>query len=203
MNAVYQRKLQIVVLAAGFSSRLGQPKALARVHGMGLLRRTLTTVSRLRAARVIAVVPPNAPAYRLEGRGMKITWVANSQRAQGLSSSVRLGIAKARFAAAILLLPADLPNLKSSELQRLVRRWQSSPRRLIARHAERCAATPVVLPRWLYSRALTTVGDVGLREMIEQLPPERRVLVELPSAAMDIDTPSALREARRRRPARP
>lgn len=203
MNGFFSRRLQVIVLAAGYSSRMGGPKLLARVRGMSLLRRTLTAASDLGAARVIAVVPPNAAHYRLEGRGMKVLWVANSRRAQGLSSSVRLGIAKARFAPALLLLPADLPNIKSSELRRLVRRWQASPRRLIARQAGRSGAAPVVLPRWLYPRALRISGDVGLREMIEQLPAERRALVQMPSAVMDIDTPDNLNEARRRMHARP
>jgi molybdenum cofactor cytidylyltransferase len=203
MNGFLSRKLQVIVLAAGYSSRMGRPKPLARVHGLSLLRRTLSAASDLGAARVIAVVPPNAARYRLEGRGLKVTWLANSRRLHGLSSSVRLGIAKARFAPAVLLLPSDLPDIKSSELRRLVRRWQASPRQLIARCVGSSGATPVVLPRWLYPRALKISGDVGLREMIDQLPPGRRALLPMPSALRDIDTPDDLSAARRRMRARP
>jgi molybdenum cofactor cytidylyltransferase len=191
-------RLQIVVLAAGFSSRLGQPKALARVHGASLLGRALQTAQGLGAAALIAVIPPNAAQYRIMARGMKVLWAANPRRAEGLSSSVRRGILAARYASAILLIPADLVNLKHRDLARLVRRWQSAPRRVIARRAGRGGAIPVILPRWLYPRALKVVGDIGLRELIEQLAPEQRVLVELGSAAQDVDTPQALNEVRRR-----
>jgi molybdenum cofactor cytidylyltransferase len=198
MNAAHLRKLQIVVLAAGFSSRFGRPKPLARVCGVSLLRRTLCVARGVRAARIIVVVPRNAARYRVEARGMKVRWAVNSRRAQGLSSSVRRGIAAARYASAVLLMPSDLIHLKSREFLQLVRRWQSAPRRLIARRLDFSGAAPLILPRWLYSRASSLAGDVGLRELIRQLPADSRILVEMPSAAWDVDTPQDLREARSR-----
>jgi molybdenum cofactor cytidylyltransferase len=198
MIAAHARKLQIIVLAAGFSSRLGRPKPLARVHGVSLLRRTLKVVSSFGADRIVVVVPRNAMRYRIEARGMKVRWAVNAERAQGLSSSVRRGIAAARYAPAILLLPADLIDLTGRDLFRLVRRWHSAPRRLIARRINLSGATPVILPRWLYARASTLAGDVGLREFVGQLPADNRVLVDLHSAGWDVDTPQDLRDARRR-----
>jgi molybdenum cofactor cytidylyltransferase len=198
MIAAHPLKLQIVVLAAGFSSRLGEPKALARVHGVSLLRRTLKVASSFFADRIVVIVPRNAARYRIEARGVKVRWVENAQRTQGLSSSVRRGIAAACYASAIMLLPADLSRLKNRDLFKLVQRWQSAPRRLTARKIDRSGGAPVILPRWLYPRASSLAGDVGLRELIGQLSAESRVLVELPSAAWDVDTPQDLRRARRR-----
>jgi len=198
MNTAYPRRLQVVVLAAGFSGRFGRPKALARLHGVSLLRRTLKLASSLGTERINVVVPRNAARYRVEAGGIKVRWAVNSRRAQGLSSSVRVGVAAARYSAAVLLMPADLIQLKSRELRRLVRCWQSAPRRLIARRIDLAGATPLILPRWLYPRVLTLTGDVGLRELVGQLPAESRVLVEMPSAAQDVDTPQDLRNARRR-----
>jgi molybdenum cofactor cytidylyltransferase len=198
MIAAHPRKLQIVVLAAGFSSRLGQPKALARVRGVSLLRRTLKVASSFSADRIIVVVPRYVARYRIEARGVKVRWAVNAQRGLGLSSSVRRGIAAARYSPAILLLPADLVHLAGRDLFRLMRRWHSAPRRLIARRIDLSGATPVILPRWLYARASTLTGDVGLRQLIGQLPVDSRILVDLPSAIWDVDTPQDLRNARRR-----
>jgi molybdenum cofactor cytidylyltransferase len=198
MIAAHARKLQIIVLAAGFSSRLGRPKPLARVHGISLLRRTLKVASTFGADRIIVVTPRNAGRHRIEARGVNVRWAVNAQRTQGLSSSVRRGIAAARYASAILLLPADLVHLTTRDLFKLVLRWHSAPRRLIARRINLSGATPVIVPRWLYARASAVAGDVGLREFIGRLPANSRVLVDLPSASWDVDTPQDLREARRR-----
>jgi molybdenum cofactor cytidylyltransferase len=197
MNVTPLLRLQIIVLAAGFSSRLGRPKALARVHGVSLLRSACDLAATLECAKIIVVVPRNSARYRAQARGIDVTFVTNSRRHQGLSSSVRRGIAAARYAPAVLLLPVDLGNLKSRELLCLIRRWRAARRGVIARRIGRMGATPLVLPRRLYPRALRISGDVGLRDLIMQLPTDSRVLVDMPSAASDIDTPQDLKAARR------
>jgi molybdenum cofactor cytidylyltransferase len=198
MNGNPSPGLRVVVLAAGLSSRLGKPKALVRVHGVSLLRRTLNLAATLKATGIIVVLPRNAARHRAEMRGSKVRIVVNLERARGLSNSVRLGIRASRYARALLFLPVDLNNLKQRELARLIARWRAAPRRVVARRIGRRGATPLLLPHRLFARALLIAGDVGLRELTSQLPDEARVLVEMPSAAADIDTPQDLKEARQR-----
>ena len=210
MNAHSRPRLQILILAAGFSSRLGHPKALARVRSVSLLRRTLILAMRLAPAKIIIVLPRRAVRYRLEARRFKVIFAANTRRADGLSSSVRRGIAQARYSPALLLLPVDLAAVRQADLSRLISRWHAAKRRVVARlirrhegeaEGERAprGGVPLILPRRLYSRALAVTGDIGLRELINGLPAAERVLVDLPSAALDVDTPQDLRVARRRR----
>jgi molybdenum cofactor cytidylyltransferase len=208
MNAVTLPRLQIVILAAGFSSRLGRPKALVRVRGISLLRRTLTLAAQFAPARIIVVLPRRSASHRFEARRLKVVFAPNRRRADGLSSSVRLGIAQARYSPALLLLPVDLAMLQSRDVGRLISRWRSVRRCVIARRIEpqgRASSVetprggvPLILPRWLYARALAVTGDVGLREWVAALPSQQRVLLHLPSAALDVDTPQDLRAARRR-----
>jgi molybdenum cofactor cytidylyltransferase len=199
MNPNPSRSLNIVVLAAGFSTRLGRSKALAQVRGISLLLRTLQLTAAQNSGRTTVVTPPHAARFRLAARGMVVAFAVNSRRAEGLSSSVRCGIRSARHSAAILLLPVDLVNLNPRELGRLIRRWRGLPRRLVARRVGVTGGTPLILPRWLYARALRIGGDVGLRDMLCELPSESRVLIDMPSATMDVDTPRDLEAARRLR----
>ncbi len=189
---------QIVILAAGFSSRLGSPKALARIHGTSLLRRTLQRAAGLTPGRIMVIVPKNAWRHRWEARGLPAAFVTNRQRASGLSSSVRRAIAGARYSTALLLLPVDLAALRRRDLARLLSRWRSARRRVTAARMGDRAGIPLVLPHWLYARALAVSGDRGLGALVNDLPAHQRVLLELPSAVSDVDTPSDLQEARRR-----
>ena len=207
MNRTPQPRLRIVVLAAGFSSRLGRPKALARVRGQSLLNRTLQLACHLDAGSITAVIPAGASRYRMEAAGVRsgcarpggeIEWAINRRRSEGLSSSVRRGIVAARNESGVLLLPVDLAHLKRPELQRLIRCWRSAPRRVVARKLGDSAAIPLILPKWLFAKAMAITGDVGLRGLIAELPAELRSLVAVPSAAADVDTREALAEARRR-----
>jgi molybdenum cofactor cytidylyltransferase len=209
MNAITLPGPQIVILAAGFSSRLGRPKALARVRASSLLRKALTLASRFTPAKIIVVLPHRAVRYRIEARGLNVIFAANRRRADGLSSSVRRGIAAGRYSAALLLLPVDMAGLQQRDLARLVSRWRAARRCVVARRmvqpeGSRHGGTlhggvPLILPRWLYPRALEVRGDVGLREMVSELPPSQRVLLHLPSAALDVDTVQDLHAARRHR----
>ena len=101
-----------------------------------------------------------------------------------------------------MLLPVDLAHLRRRDLERLIARWSGARRRVIATTLRRPRRRPLIVPRWLYSRALRIRGDRGLQELIGALPPDQLVLVNLPGATRDIDTPQELERARRRAPAR-
>lgn len=129
---------------------------------------------------------------------MRVNWAENARRAAGLSSSVRLGIVAARHSAGILIMPADMANLEYRDLERLAHRWLGAPRCVVARRIGLCGATPLILPRWLYASAVRIRGDAGLRDFIGQLPADQRLLIDLPSAAADVDTRYDLINVRRR-----
>jgi molybdenum cofactor cytidylyltransferase len=198
-------RLQIIVLAAGFSARLGKPKALARVHGSSLLDRTLGVLAPFAtSSKIIVVIPPGANRYRIGPYANATAFVANPQRAGGLSSSVRCGIAQARYSAAALLLPVDLVQLERRDIARLISRWRGARRSVVARRVRGQAGTPLILPRSLYPLALQLTGDQGLRELVRRLPKNQVMLADLPSAEADVDTARDLDRARRHiRPTRP
>jgi CTP:molybdopterin cytidylyltransferase MocA len=92
----------------------------------------------------------------------------------------------------------DLAELKAADLERLISRWSGSRRRVVARRVGERAAVPLILPRALYPRVREIAGDVGLRNLLAELPANRRTLIDLPSAERDVDTPQELGDARRR-----
>lgn len=203
MKARASPLLSIVVLAAGFSSRLGRPKALARIRGTTLLRRTLAALAPFAASPIIVVAPPASARYRIGLPHTSVRFVANRRRAAGLSSSVQLGLRRARWTAAVLLVPVDLVELTRSDLRRLITRWRAMRRHLVARRLGAAAATPMILPSWLRGYAATLRGDEGLRAVARRVPPDLLTLVSMRSAAADVDTPLDLARARRRRLAAP
>ena len=202
MNSYAAPKLCIIVLAAGFSARLGRPKALARVRGVSLVRRTLLAIPARRGIEVFLVTPPRAVRLRAELTGQRVSVIENRRRADGLSSSIRRGLRAARAGCAALLLPVDLAHLERGDLQRMIGCWQASRRRLVARRMGSSAGTPLVLPRRMFGLADELRGDAGLKERIGRLPRRDCALIDMPSAEFDVDTPQDLRRARARaRPA--
>ena len=111
---------------------------------------------------------------------------------------MKCGLLRARYSAAILFLPVDLAGLDTRELGRAIARWRSSRRAVVARRVGTRAGSPLILPRRLYPRARQIGGDLGLRDLVNDLPRDELTLIDMPSAALDVDTRADLRRARRR-----
>src|SRR5271155_3653345 len=191
-------RLQIVVLAAGLSSRMGRSKAFAKIHGMSLILRTIKLLAPFAANKIIVVTGPRAQRMRIELRGRSILFVANPARALGLATSVIRGVRASRFSGAALMLPMDLAELDPRDLKLLISRWRGARRRVVARRVDERAAVPLVLPRALYPRVREITGDMGLRNLLAKLSANSLALVDLPSAERDVDTPQELSAARRK-----
>ncbi len=192
-------RLNVVILAAGFSTRLGRPKRMAKVHGRTLLARILATVAPFGGGQrsVAVITPPRAARQTHAAPPGTATFIANPARASGLSSSVRLGLRHARYCAGVLLIPVDLIDISGRDIARLVRRWRGARRRVVAAGVEGLAAPPMIVPHWLFEQARGLTGDQGLRTVVRGLPAEWLIMLTMPSAAADIDTPSDLSRARR------
>jgi molybdenum cofactor cytidylyltransferase len=189
--------LRIVVLAAGLSSRLGESKALVRIHGMSLLKRTVRLLDGMSRFPILVVAPPNAARYRVEIANRPARMLGNRARTAGLASSIHRGLKACQYSSAVLLLPVDLVNLNRRDTRRLIRRWLGHRRRVVACDIGAIPGSPLVLPKWRYPLKAEVAGDRGFRDALRHLDHGAVSLVAMPSAAIDVDTAGDLRDARR------
>lgn len=187
-----------IVLAAGRSSRMGGPnKLLARFDGVPLVRRTAETVRCSTVAGITVVTGHQAEEIGAALAGLSVETAHNPDYADGLSTSVRVGLSRVpQEAAGILVMLADMPRIGSGDIDRLVSAFVAGGCERIVRatHAGK-RGNPVILPRRLFGAVATLEGDTGARAIVESAG-EQVVDVELGAAAsLDVDTPEALREA--------
>jgi CTP:molybdopterin cytidylyltransferase MocA len=197
MKSLSPRELRVVILASGFSTRLGAPKALARIHGRTLLERLSRTLAPLSRRPVAIVVPPRSATRRAALR-LGLICLDNPHRGRGLSSAVRLALRHAAQSSGVLLLPVDLTELRRESLARMLSRWRGQRRKVVARRLGSRGVIPLILPRHLFHAANTMHGDSGLRDWMSTLKSDQVVLIDVHGAESDIDTPSDLTRARRR-----
>src|SRR3954447_17444272 len=79
----------ILVLAAGGSSRMGQPKQLLTYGGKSLVRRAAETAVAVGEGPVVVVVGAAGEEVGAEMRDLPVTLVENDRWATGIGSSIR------------------------------------------------------------------------------------------------------------------
>jgi CTP:molybdopterin cytidylyltransferase MocA len=187
-----------VLLAAGGSQRLGRPKQLVRHRTRPLLLHALEAAhTALPDSPLVVVLGAHALRLRLVARrATRGAIVAqNSRWADGLASSLQAGLAATpRGTRAILVLLADQPQVGAKALRRLLAAWRRRPGVAAAAAYLGRAGVPAILPRrnWPALRALR--GDSGARALLRDN--AALTLVDMPEAALDIDTPADLRRLR-------
>lgn len=185
-----------IVLAAGQSRRMGRRnKLLAEVDGRPMVARTVAAVLASRASGVTVVLGHQAEKVRAALTGFDVKFVDNPEYAEGLSTSLRRGLAAlpAETEGALICL-GDMPRIPSEEIDRLIASFDPAAGRAICVPTHRGKrGNPVLLGQRFFAEIQEISGDVGARQLIGAYP-ELVHEVEMDSDAVliDIDTPEAL-----------
>lgn len=198
-RAAARHDLACVLLAAGSSRRLGSPKQLVRFKARPLLAHALTAPhAALPSAPVVIVLGAHALRLRaLVRRAAAGAHVAyNARWADGMAGSLATGLRAVPAAtAAVLVTLVDQPHVDARALRRLVAAWRRRPGLAAAARYSGRSGVPAVLPRALWRAVRTLEGDAGARALLQG---PRVTLVEMPEAALDIDTAADIERFARR-----
>ena len=154
-----------IILAAGESQRMGEPKALLDWGGRPLLQHQIDELLAAGCTTVVVVLGAEADEIRAQihcDGGCKI--VLNADYAQGRASSVRRGAETApNGAAALVMTSVDQP-LRASTVRRLVEALRESGAAIVVPRYERSNGHPVVFDgRLLGELRGVTEADKGMR----------------------------------------
>ena len=189
-------RIAALVLAAGRSTRMGVAnKLLVEVDGAPMVRRVVDAALASRARPVVVVTGNEQGKVQAALRGCRVTFVHNPAFAEGMSTSLKQGLAALPGDAegAIVCL-GDMPLVNAAMLDRLVAAFDPLEGREI------CVPTwngkrgnPVLWAHRFFSEMAELAGDVGAKHLIGE---HADMVVEVPmpddAVLTDIDTPEAL-----------
>jgi len=186
-----------VVLAAGASQRMGQPKQLLPWGDdeRPMLRHVVQVALAAPVDEVIVVLGYAAEHIAPTLDGLPVRTVVNSAWADGLSTSVRAGLdAVSPAIQAVLFVLADQPRLTTEVMDAFVARFRRTRASIVAPAVGGRRGAPALFARSLFDELRAVQGDQGGRDLIARRP-ELVAAVELPDAALltDIDTPDDYR----------
>jgi molybdenum cofactor cytidylyltransferase len=185
-----------LVLAAGRSTRMGGPnKLLEEINGRPLARIVTEQVLASRARPVTVVTGHQRERVERALAGLPVTFAHNPDYAEGLSTSLKAGIAAVSAGAdgAVVCL-GDMPQVSAALIDRLIAAFDPERGALIVVPTiAGKRGNPVVWARRFFPDLMTIEGDVGARHLIGSYPEAVvEVPVEDPAALTDVDTPEAL-----------
>ena len=183
----------IVLLAAGSSSRLGGPKQLLMYKEHTLLQHSIQIALASLANRVIVVLGANAGiiATGIAKEDDRLTCITNDQWQEGLASSIRCGLqyllSQKPAPQNVLFMVCDQPYINTVLLNKLITLQRQTGHSIVASKYAKTAGIPAIFSRDLFPELLQLTGDKGARKLIEQQK-EAVATVAFPLGTIDIDT---------------
>jgi len=186
-----------VILAAGESSRYGEPKQLLDWKGEPFIRVVAKRAIEAGLSPVIVVTGANAERVESALMGLNVKIVRNNDWASGQASSIRTGILSLTpaplplgegYSGTCIFLLVDQPQITTSILQALTEKHAEGLYPIVAPMVMDRRANPVLFDRRTFKDLLTLEGDTGGRTIfhkhkVEYLPwHDDRLL-------LDVDTP--------------
>jgi molybdenum cofactor cytidylyltransferase len=180
-----------IVLAAGASTRLGQPKQLLEINGESLLHRTIRLAEEAGCAPIFVVLGFEAERMQRETADLDVRVVLNPEWQSGMGTSLRSGMEslmkESQLPQRVVLLLSDQPMLSSEILFSLVKKSAETDSLIVASCYTGRLGVPAVFRKELYPNLQKVEGDKGAREVI-QVYRDRTASIDFPEGAIDIDT---------------
>jgi molybdenum cofactor cytidylyltransferase len=182
-----------IILAAGASTRMGEPKQLLKLDGSTLIRRVADAALASKCASVVVVLGANSLRIAPEVESLPVIVVHNEQWSEGMGTSVRVGLEALKTSdseqvlEAAVLMPCDQPHLGAEVLNRLIDAHRSSGKPIVVSGYEGTWGVPMLFARSLWPEILALSGNRGAQSIalrhakkVECLP--------FPLGALDLDT---------------
>jgi molybdenum cofactor cytidylyltransferase len=189
-------KLAAIVLAAGYSSRMGRFKPLLPLYGSPVI------VHGLAAFREAGVEPTVVLGHRGDEirpllASMGVRWVSNPEFDSGMYSSVVTGIRSLdRAVTACFVLPADMPAVRASTIARLGQAHRRTGASVLYPTFRGERGHPPLISSRLFPATTSGDGAGGLQRVLAAHEGQaREVAVRDEGVLLDLDTPEDYRRA--------
>ncbi|MEO7412658.1 MAG: nucleotidyltransferase family protein [Opitutaceae bacterium] len=182
-----------VILAAGASTRMGQPKQLLPFEGQPLVVRAAEAALASSAWPVVVVLGANASAIRQTLAKHPVLIAENSAWAEGMAASIRAGVTTlqqfSRALEGVLVALCDQPAFTPAVIERLLAAQRTTGASIVAAHYLGRNAAPALFLREHFSVLASLTGEEGARHLLNDDASAGIASVELPELALDMDTP--------------
>lgn len=182
-----------VILAAGGSSRFGEPKQLLRFQGESLVRRAVRAANEAGCVRVAVVTGDISDRIRTELRETSAAIVANPEWRKGIGTSIRCGVEDLRSSepglSAVVILACDQPFVDANAIAALVAQSETTGKAIVASHYANTLGVPALFDASCFYALVSLPDESGAKSLIEFRCADV-AQINFEPGAIDIDTPA-------------
>jgi molybdenum cofactor cytidylyltransferase len=156
-----------IILAAGKSTRMGEPKQLLRLGQSTVLGQTIENIRGAGVDEIVLVLGSSAETIRQQFpastfEGLRV--VVNQAYGQGMASSLREGLSALdpQIDAALIVL-ADQPFIRPETFGQIVDHYRRSDAQIVIPTYKGFRGNPVLLDRSVFPEITELGGDIGCR----------------------------------------
>jgi molybdenum cofactor cytidylyltransferase len=180
----------IVILAAGSSTRLGQPKQLLIFKGSSLIKRVAKIALGV-SEKVVVVTGSQSEKVQAELLGLPLIVVQNDFFQEGIASSIRVGVGALmenfKGLSGVIFLVCDQPYLSQNVLTELIKFADETGKKIISSSYGGTTGIPVLFNKSFFDRLLLLKGDTGAKKLIQENLADLAA-IDFPGGSIDIDT---------------
>lgn len=186
----------LIILAAGASTRMGQPKQLLIFQGKSLLRYVAEIAIASSCQPIVVVLGANVAAIRPVLQALPIHLVYNPHWSEGMGSSIRCGMqylsSYPNPIDAAILTVCDQPFISASLLNQLIQVYRSSrsqqvqQAQIVASAYSGTLGVPALFDRHLFPELLALDSAEGAKSVINR---HGAIGIDFPQGSLDLDTP--------------
>jgi molybdenum cofactor cytidylyltransferase len=182
-------KTGIIILAAGSSSRMGEPKQLMMYKDKSFLQHIITEAKNAQLEPVICVTGCQSDLIKKNISGLKVSTVYNANWPEGIGSGIFAGINQLLFwdVDSVILAVSDQPYVSSDLFKTMQNLKEQSGKGIVACSYAGTLGTPVLFSKAYFSRLQLLNRNQGAKSMVKSNLPDV-CSVEFEKGSVDIDT---------------
>ena len=181
----------IIILAAGNSSRLGEPKQLLQFQGKSLIRHIVEAAVEIVGRNTMVVTGSNSGLIEHALDGLPCQFAFNADWQEGMSASVKTGIhALQSYNPQIIgsiLAVSDQPFVTSETFRALIQVFEKSGKGIAASQYSDALGTPAFFSTSYFPALLQLTGGEGAKKLFKRFPDDVSAYT-FPEGRIDIDT---------------
>ena len=177
-----------IILAAGGSSRLGEPKQLLVFQGETLLARMVRVALESKADPVVVITGAHSEKCALAITGQPVRVIHNPEWQEGIASSIRAGVASlSGEVEALVILLCDQPAVSASLINALL----TSKKDIAACEYGETKGPPTYFKKAFFNELLSLQGDKGAKALLAKHAGSVEA-IPFPEGEWDVDLPDDL-----------